>query len=72
MSHTYTCAHCGGTFESARSDADAHAEAVRHFGLRGDAPRHLTPGGEGMAEICDDCYQAFMAWLKTHPELRPQ
>jgi len=70
-SHTYTCAHCHGTFASGWSDEDAHAEAVRNFGVRGDAPAQDTPGGEGMAQICDDCYQAFMAWLAAHPEERP-
>jgi hypothetical protein len=62
MSHHYTCARCGDTFESERSDEEAHAEAVRNFGMRGDAPQHQTPGGEGMSVICDDCYRKFMRW----------
>jgi hypothetical protein len=65
MAKTFTCEHCGGVFEFAWSDEAAHAEAVRDFGVRGDAPAKDTPGGEGMARICDDCYRAFMQWLAT-------
>ena len=54
---TYTCAHCGGTFDS-YNDEEAHAEAVRNWGKRGDAP--------GMEIICDDCHRQFMAWLRKH------
>jgi DNA-directed RNA polymerase subunit RPC12/RpoP len=45
---TYTCADCGGTFQTAWSDEEAHAESVARFGIRGDAP--------GMVVVCDDCY----------------
>ncbi len=53
---TFTCAECGGTFEQGRPDEEAHAEAVRDFGRRGDAP--------GMAIVCDDCYDAIMARVR--------
>lgn len=51
-SDTYTCAHCGGTFERGWTDEEAQAESVQNFGVRGDAP--------GMALVCDDCYQEIM------------
>lgn len=48
---SYTCAHCGGRFETEWSDEDAAAEADENFGgLLGDDP----------AVICDDCYQAMV------------
>jgi hypothetical protein len=62
--HSFQCAHCRGTFESTRSDAEAQAESVANFGVRGDAPRKDTPNEEGMARVCDDCYQAFMKWWR--------
>jgi len=64
LDKTYTCAHCGGTFDTDRPDEEAQQEALDNFGVRGDAPAHETPGGEGMAVICDDCYQEFMAWFR--------
>jgi hypothetical protein len=60
----FQCAQCGGTFESPRADEDAQAEAAETFGVRGDAPPEDTPNGEGMAIVCDDCYQAFMKWWR--------
>lgn len=52
------CAECGEPIPavedgSAWSDDKAHAEAVRNFGVRGDAP--------GMSAVCGDCYRAIMA-----------
>ncbi len=66
--HAYTCAHCGGTFTSGRPDDASHAEAVELWGVRGDAPASQTPGGEGMAEICDPCWREFMAWYRKNQE----
>jgi hypothetical protein len=60
--HTYKCSHCGGVFDSERSDEDAQQESVSNFGVRGDAPREQTPQGQGMAVVCDDCYEKFMGW----------
>ena len=54
---TYTCEDCGGTFEARRPDAEAQAEAVRNFGVRGDEP--------GMAIVCDDCYREIMGWIRN-------
>ena len=44
----FTCDQCGRTFKRGRPDEEAHVEALRLFGVRGDAP--------GMAIVCDDCY----------------
>ena len=46
---TYTCAECGGTFDTGRPDAEAHAEARDLWGVDGHAP--------GMVVVCDDCYR---------------
>lgn len=54
----FTCQECGRTLPKApgpEADEAAHAEAVRNFGKRGDAP--------GMAIVCDDCYRAILARL---------
>jgi DNA-directed RNA polymerase subunit RPC12/RpoP len=59
VSKTYTCAHCGGTFESGWSDEDANAEALENWGVT-DASRR-----DDMAEICDDCHAEFTEWLKS-------
>lgn len=56
---TYTCAKCGGSFESFNDDA-AQEEALLNWGQRGDMP--------GMAIVCDDCYQAFMAWWRDEKD----
>lgn len=55
---TYTCADCGGTFTEGWSDEEAQAEAVKNFGVRGDAP--------GMAKVCDGCYREIMERI-GHP-----
>lgn len=54
MAHEYTCAHCGGHFVSELEQEDAHAESTALWGKRGD--------DTGMAEVCDDCWKAFMSW----------
>jgi hypothetical protein len=54
MAEEYTCALCGETFEKGWSDEEAHAETREKF-LGFDPEKDC-------AVICDDCYQAFMAW----------
>jgi hypothetical protein len=49
----YTCADCGGTFDTCQPDEVAQQEALEVFGKRGDAP--------GMAIVCDDCYRQIMS-----------
>ena len=46
---TYTCAICGITYETERTDEEAMAEMKENFG---DVPIEET------MVICDDCYQA--------------
>jgi DNA-directed RNA polymerase subunit RPC12/RpoP len=53
----YVCAECGGTFDSDRSDEEAHSESLDHFGVRGDAP--------GMVIVCDDCYLKIMTQINS-------
>lgn len=55
--YDYTCAMCGGTFHSERSDAEALAECTSYFG---DMPR------EELAEVCETC------WEKVHPARHPE
>lgn len=57
--HEYVCEDCGGHFVSERSNEDAHAEAIKNFGVSGHHP--------GMAQICDDCYKNII----QHPEYEP-
>lgn len=44
--NTYTCAHCGGTFEKGWSDEECQAEADAIWGKVDDP-----------VLICDDCWQ---------------
>jgi hypothetical protein len=57
VSHTYTCQQCGGTFTSERSQAEANAEAEDLWGTV------QASEDASMAEVCEDCYRAFMAWF---------
>ena len=59
----FTCAQCGGVFNKGWSDAEAEAEYHKIM-----MPE--VPPDEPVDEVCDDCYQQFMAWLKAHPEER--
>jgi len=63
MAHTYTCAHCGGTFTSEWSEEAANAEALANWEVPDASHR------PDMAQICEDCYQAFMAWCTSHPHV---
>jgi hypothetical protein len=47
----YTCAACGVTFNSDRSDEDAKAEFEENFGSMPGVPPVV---------ICDDCYCEMM------------
>jgi hypothetical protein len=60
---TFICEECGGTFDRDPDDEAVHAEAIRNFGVRGDAP--------GMAIVCDGCYRAIMARLREERRLAP-
>jgi hypothetical protein len=51
---TFTCEMCGGTFEKGCSDDEANAEAKANFGVD-NASTH-----EGMATVCDPCYEKLM------------
>jgi len=52
-SKKYTCGHCGGVFQAAWSEEEAIAEMKAKWG---------TSSKEGMAQICDNCYNEFMKW----------
>lgn len=49
----YTCASCGGTFLSDRSDVEARAEFNEEF-----------PGETELEVVCHDCYTQIMAWWR--------
>lgn len=56
----FTCARCGGTFETTWSDRDAAAEMTRN----------LVPVDGPVEELCDDCYDAFLVWARRNaPEM---
>lgn len=53
----FKCEQCGEVFEKAWSDAEAHLEQMANgFG-------DLMP--EDRATVCDDCYEAIMARLRS-------
>lgn len=64
MSETFICDSCGGEFECGRSDEEAMKEARANFS------KTEIEKGEGLVDVCDDCYREFMQWLKAHPEVR--
>ena len=51
----YTCAACGGEFQSGWSEAEAEAEYINNFKKHAEAnvERDL---------VCDDCYEQMIAW----------
>ncbi len=49
MSKTFTCAHCGTTFESDRPDGEAAAEAKELWDID-------DIEAADVAVICDDCF----------------
>lgn len=57
---TFTCAECGGTFNKARTDDEARAEAAVH----GFDPADCVI-------VCDDCFQKLMA-ANDHPIGQPR
>jgi DNA-directed RNA polymerase subunit RPC12/RpoP len=65
---TFKCANCGGEFNKSRSDEEAMAEAKQIF-----SPAELAPSArdaEGAVIVCDDCFQRFMGWLESNPQMR--
>ena len=59
---TFTCARCGRTFEKARSDEEAAAEARSLW-----TPETMA---DDQAVICDPCFREFMAWAEANaPDL---
>ena len=50
----YTCAHCKGRFYSGWSEVEALAEYAERF--PGEPP-------DEKAELCEDCWQEFLAML---------
>lgn len=56
MGHKYRCAHCDGEFVADWSDEEARQESQEIFAMT------VTP--ETHAEVCDDCFQQFMAWYR--------
>lgn len=50
---TFTCANCGRTYDKARSDVDALAEAREDW------------GDVELAVVCDDCHREVMEWMRT-------
>ncbi len=54
----YQCENCKGVFTSLRTDEEAMAEHVEHFGTK-----CIDPG-----VVCDDCHKKIMAWWKSLPE----
>jgi hypothetical protein len=55
----YTCANCGGRFTKGCSDEEAMSEALDLFPV---ADLAAEPPGV----VCDDCYQAIMAWARVN------
>lgn len=50
---TYTCTHCGETYEQGWTEEEARAEAQAAYG---DVPP------EELSTVCDECHKGFMAW----------
>lgn len=48
----FKCEECGGVFDKEWSDDEAQIEFEQNFPLG-----HL---GDGIAVVCDDCYQEIM------------
>lgn len=59
---SYTCAACGGTFETAWSDEEAAAESREAFGV--DPAQDPT-----MAIACDSCYKALTTAIPPKPRM---
>ena len=55
---TYFCEECEGTFETGWTDEEANEEAERLWGVTNASENN------GMAQICEDCFQKLMRKLK--------
>ena len=64
MSETFTCDHCGGTFEKLWSDEEAAAEAEEFFpGIDVSDPRDA-------GIVCDECVEYLMGRAREEaPEM---
>jgi hypothetical protein len=58
MPKVYTCDNCHQTFESTWTEEEAAAESQKNWGT-------TKVKDSTMAQVCDDCYQQFMAWYKA-------
>jgi hypothetical protein len=56
MVRRFTCSHCGGTFIQGWSEQEAVAEAKALF-----PESDVTDSNE----VCDPCYEKFLAWMKA-------
>ena len=61
MTREFTCDGCGEVFESAWSQEEAEAEALKLFGE--------LPQEDNRGSLCDDCYKEFIKWLKFYPTM---
>jgi hypothetical protein len=55
---SYTCAQCGGTFETNWSEADAVMEFQEAF-----TERERSMDADPPAQVCDDCYRDMMRFV---------
>lgn len=68
--HPFTCARCGGEFESDWTRAEAVDEMLDTM-----APEHWAEHpGEPLEVVCDDCYDHILGRIRAEaPELlRPE
>lgn len=56
----FQCAKCKRIFDKGWTDDEAEAEANQNF------PGLDCNNAAEAAIICDDCYNAMMAWLRNH------
>ncbi len=65
----FTCAECGGTFESLTTHEAAIAEMQRT--LR-PVPETASAEEQSLASVCDECYEAFLGWARREGILLDQ
>lgn len=65
----FTCASCGGTFESDRTKAEAIDEMLDTL-----SPEHFAQDKSPIEVVCDDCYDHILGRIRREaPELlRPE